>query len=36
VVLGAVAAAGVYLSYELMLKPRQALQGQIREQKGRF
>lgn len=28
------AAAGVYLSYELIVKPRQALQDQIREQKG--
>jgi hypothetical protein len=34
VVLVAVAAAGVYLSYELVVKPRQALQDQIREQKG--
>src|ERR1039457_5996628 len=34
VVLVAVAAASVYLSYELVVKPRQALQDQIREQKG--
>jgi hypothetical protein len=33
-VLVAVAAAAVYLSYELVVKPRQALQDQIREQKG--
>src|SRR5208283_5133980 len=34
VVLVAVAAASVYLSYELVVKPRRALQDQIREQKG--
>ena len=34
VVLVAVAAASVYLSYELVVKPRLALQDQIREQKG--
>jgi len=34
VVLVAVAAASVYLSYELVVKPRQALQDQIREQHG--
>src|ERR1017187_1520939 len=34
VVLVAVAAGSVYLSYELVVKPRQALQDQIREQKG--
>jgi hypothetical protein len=34
VVLVAVAAAGVYLSYELVVKPRQALLDQIREQNG--
>ena len=34
VLLVAVAAASVYLSYELVVKPRQALQDQIREQKG--
>ena len=34
VVLVAVAAVSVYLSYELVVKPRQALQDQIREQKG--
>lgn len=34
VVLVAVAAASVYLAYELIVKPRQALQDQIREQKG--
>ncbi len=33
VVLVAVAAASVYLSYELVVKPRQALQNQIRDQK---
>jgi hypothetical protein len=34
IVLVAFAAAGVYLSYELVVKPRLALEGQIREQKG--
>jgi hypothetical protein len=34
VVLVAVAAASVYLSFELVVKPRRALQDQIREQKG--
>ena len=34
VVLVAFAAASVYLSYELVVKPRRALQDQIREQKG--
>jgi hypothetical protein len=34
VVLVAVAAASVYLAYDLVVKPRQALQEQIREQKG--
>src|SRR5271166_6377092 len=34
VVLVAVAAASVYLSYELVVKPRRALQDQVREQKG--
>jgi hypothetical protein len=34
VVLVAVAAASVYLAYELVVRPRQALQDQIREQKG--
>jgi hypothetical protein len=34
VVLVAVAAASVYLAYDLVVKPRQALQDQIREQKG--
>ena len=33
VVLVAVAAAGVYLAYELVVKPQRALQNQIREQK---
>jgi len=33
VVLVAVAAASVYLSYELVVKPRRALQDQLREQK---
>jgi len=33
VVLVAVAAASVYLAYELVVKPQRALQGQIREQK---
>jgi hypothetical protein len=33
VVLVAVAAASIYLSYELVVKPRRALQDQIREQK---
>jgi hypothetical protein len=33
-VLVAVAAASVYLSYELVVKPRQAMQDQIRDQKG--
>ncbi|MGC9972800.1 MAG: hypothetical protein ABSE56_19630 [Bryobacteraceae bacterium] len=33
-VLVAVAAAGVYLAYELVVKPRRELQDQIREQKG--
>jgi hypothetical protein len=34
IVLVAFGAAGVYLSYELVVKPRLALQDQIREQKG--
>jgi hypothetical protein len=34
VVLVAFAAASVYLSYELVVKPRRALQDQIREQQG--
>ena len=34
VVLVAAGAASVYLSYELVVKPRRALQDQIREQKG--
>jgi hypothetical protein len=34
VMLVAVAAASVYLSFELIVKPRQALQDQIREQRG--
>lgn len=34
VVLVAVGAAGIYLSYELVVKPRQVMQDQIREQKG--
>ena len=34
VVLVAVAAASVYLSYELVVEPRRALQNQILEQKG--
>jgi hypothetical protein len=34
VVLVAVAAASVYLSYELVVEPRRALQNQIREQQG--
>ena len=34
VVLVAVAAASVYLAYDLVVKPRQALQDQIREQNG--
>ena len=34
VVMVAVAAASVYLSYELVVKPRRALQDQITEQKG--
>src|ERR1035437_6518555 len=34
IVLVAFAAASVYLSYELVVKPRLALQEQIREQKG--
>lgn len=34
VVLAAVAAASVYLSYELVVEPRRALQNQILEQKG--
>ena len=34
VVLVAVAAASIYLAYELVVKPRQALQDQIREQQG--
>jgi hypothetical protein len=34
IVLVAVAAASVYLSYELIVEPRRALQDQIREQKG--
>ena len=34
VVLVGVAAAAVYLSYELVVKPRQALLEQIREQNG--
>ncbi len=34
VVLVVVAAASLYLAYELIVKPRQALQDQIREQKG--
>jgi hypothetical protein len=33
-VLVAVASASVYLAYELVVKPRQALQDQIREQRG--
>jgi len=33
IVLVAIAAASVYLSYELIVKPRQVLQDQIREQK---
>jgi hypothetical protein len=33
VVLVAVAATGIYLAYEVVVKPRQALQDQIREQK---
>jgi hypothetical protein len=33
VLLVAITTAGVYLSYELVVKPRQALQDQIREQK---
>ena len=36
VVLVAVAAASVYLAYELVVKPRLALQDQIREQQGPF
>jgi len=34
VALVAVAAAGVYLAYEIVVKPRRELQDQIREQKG--
>ena len=34
VLLVAVAAASIYLSYELVVKPRQALQDQIRQQQG--
>ncbi len=34
VVLVAVAAGSIYLAYELVVKPRQALQNQIREQQG--
>ena len=34
VALVAVAAAGVYLAYEMVVKPRRELQDQIREQKG--
>jgi len=33
VVLVAIAAASIYLSYEFAVKPRRALQDQIREQK---
>ena len=33
IVLVAIAAASVYLSYELIVKPRRVLQDQIREQK---